>query len=239
MTNRSLTETVRKTVDVGGLVWELRELYYGSGIALMVRLGEKILDRLYGGNETLWKSRHRKNNSFRKLEMHPDLPFHASMLSRSVSAYVLSRRRPDLTNLKNVGVSHLQEVLKLDARTQDILLDRVERERWTVQQLRREIIALSPRGTKTGGRPRAPVFVRSIRQLRGLLERRDLESHPDLVSNLSHATATELLDTLRLLRKQTDALVQSLTSRLAVGEAFHGERRLSIKARLSRPSASA
>jgi hypothetical protein len=243
MTNPSLTDRARATavvpVDVGELVRELRDLYHGSGIALMLRLGEKILVRLYGGNESLWKSRRRKDNSFRKLETHPDLPFHASMLSRSVSAYVLSRRRSDLTSLKNVGVSHLQEVLKLDGRTQDILLDRVERERWTVQQLRREIVALSPAGTRTGGRPRTPVFVRSIRRVRGLLERQELESHPDLVSSLPRATVTELLDTIRLLRKRTDALVQTLTNRLAMDEPLHGEQRISAKARLSRMSANA
>src|SRR5215471_7499916 len=100
--------------DIGALVRELRALYYGSGIELMLRVGELILERLYGGDVALWQSRSRKDVSFRKLEKHPDLPFKAAMLSRAVSMYVLSRRRTDLSQLENVSPSHLQEILNLE-----------------------------------------------------------------------------------------------------------------------------
>src|SRR4051812_38492829 len=69
--------------DVAQLVSELRDLYHASGTELMIRVGELILERLYGGDVTLWQSRRRKDVSFRKLQDHPDLPFRASMLSRS------------------------------------------------------------------------------------------------------------------------------------------------------------
>ena len=50
--------------DIGALVSELRELYYVKGIELMLRIGELILDRLYGGDITKWKSRGRKDFPF-------------------------------------------------------------------------------------------------------------------------------------------------------------------------------
>src|SRR5262249_53925328 len=99
--------------DVGALVRELRELYYSSGVGLMLRIGELILERLYGGDVANWRSQRRKDVSFRRLAKHPDLPFKASMLSRAVATYVLSRRRTDLLQLKHVSQAHLQEVLNL------------------------------------------------------------------------------------------------------------------------------
>jgi hypothetical protein len=85
--------------DIGALVRDLRKLYYVKGIELMLRIGELILERLYEGNVARWKSRCRKDYSFRKLQQHPDLPFKASMLSRAVSMYVLSRRSPPLPDV--------------------------------------------------------------------------------------------------------------------------------------------
>src|SRR5262249_35068849 len=118
--------------DISALVRDLRALYFVTGIELMLRVGELILERLYGGDVTRWKSRERKDFSFRKLEQHPDLPFKASMLSRAVAIYVLSRRRPDLPRLQNVSQTHLQEILSLDSQVQDHLLERVQEEKWSV-----------------------------------------------------------------------------------------------------------
>jgi len=120
--------TVGPQPDVAALVRDLRKLYYVKGVELMLRVGELILERLYEGDVSKWKSRCRKDFSFRKLQQHPDLPFKASMLSRAVSMYVLSRRRADLLALQNVSQTHLQEVLNLDPAVQDSLLQRVEQE---------------------------------------------------------------------------------------------------------------
>ena len=73
-----------------------------------------IVERIYGGDCAKWRSHGRKNTSFRKLSSHPDLPFHASQLSRAVSIYLLSQRRPELAQFAHVGPSHLQEILGLE-----------------------------------------------------------------------------------------------------------------------------
>jgi hypothetical protein len=83
--------------DVDSLVLDLRRLYVGTGVQLTVDMGRVIIERLFGGDLQRWKSRSRKDVSFRKLETHPDLPFRASVLSRAVAMYMLSRRRGDLT----------------------------------------------------------------------------------------------------------------------------------------------
>src|SRR6187549_3171734 len=77
VTSRPASALIRSSIrddgDVNSLVRSLRDLYYGSGIGLMLRVGELILERLYGGDTTRWQSRGRKDVSFRKLEKHPDL----------------------------------------------------------------------------------------------------------------------------------------------------------------------
>src|SRR5688572_10008868 len=182
MTGRGMTrEATQELVsagpqpDVGALVRDLRQLYYVKGIELMLRVGELILERLYEGDEAKWKSRCRKDYSFRKLQQHPDLPFKAPMLSRAVSMYVLSRRRADLLALQNVSQTHLQEVLNLDPALQDTLLSRVEQEKWSVQRLRAEVAEALPTVTTTTrrpGRPRSPAFQRHLRNLKNIVEGR-------------------------------------------------------------------
>jgi hypothetical protein len=200
--------------DIGALVRDLRALYYVTGIELMLRIGALILDRLYGGDETRWKSRARKDFSFRKLEQHPDLPFKASMLSRAVSIYVLSRRRPDLPRLENVSQTHLQEILSLESEVQDRLLARVEEEKWSVQRLRAEVTGL--RGeTSHAGRPRAPAFSKQLRNLRSIVDNRLLVMDANNVAVLQFREAQELLDTARRLCQQAEQVTRMLAAHVA------------------------
>jgi hypothetical protein len=201
--------------DIGALVRDLRALYYVTGIELMLRIGALILDRLYGGDETRWKSRARKDFSFRKLEQHPDLPFKASMLSRAVSIYVLSRRRPDLPNLENVSQTHLQEILSLEAEVQDRLLVRVQEEKWSVQRLRAEVGSLGGGETIHVGRPRMPAFSKQLRNLRSIVDNRLLVMDTDNVAVLQFREAQELLDTARRLCQQAEQVARMLAAHVA------------------------
>jgi hypothetical protein len=209
-----LTIAVRQP-DIGALVSELRELYYVKGIELMLRIGELILDRLYGGDVTKWKSRGRKDFSFRKLQQYPDLPFKASMLSRAVSIYVLSRRRADLLALQNVSQTHLQELLNLDPSLQDDLIARVENEKWSVQRLRAAVIQSLPPITKRAGRPRSPAFSRQLRNLKNIVEDRLLVMDTANVAVLQFYEAKELLDTARRLCQQAELVARVLAAHVA------------------------
>jgi hypothetical protein len=189
--------------DIAALVRDLRAIYFVTGIELMLRVGELILERLYGGDVARWKSRERKDVSFRKLEQHPDLPFKAAMLSRAVSIYVLSRRRPDLPRLENVSQTHLQEILNLDSQVQDRLLAHVQEEKWSVQRLRAEVGALSNE-TPRAGRPREPAFSKQLRNLRSIVDNRLLVMDSNNVAALQFREAQELLDTARRLCQQAE-----------------------------------
>jgi len=201
--------------DVAALVLDLRKLYYVKGIELMLRVGELILERLYQGDVTKWKSRCRKDFSFRKLQQHPDLPFKASMLSRAVSMYVLSRRRADLLALQNVSQTHLQEVLNLDAALQDTLLSRVEEEKWSVQRLRAEVVQTLPTLTKRAGRPRLPAFTKHLRNLKSIVDGRLLVMDTASVAVLQTREAQEMLDTARRLCQQAELVTRVLAAHLS------------------------
>jgi len=201
--------------DVGALVQDLRALYYVTGIELMLRIGQLILERLYDGDVTRWKSRARKDFSFRKLEQHPDLPFKAAMLSRAVSIYVLSRRRPDLPKLENVSQTHLQEILSLQPDVQDQLLTRVQEEKWTVQRLRAEARTFAGQSSHVG-RPRTPVFVKQLRNLRSIVDNRLLVMDSENVAVLQFREAQELLDAARRLCQQAEQVTRMLAAHVAV-----------------------
>jgi hypothetical protein len=201
--------------DVAALVRDLRQLYYVKGIELMLRVGELILERLYEGDESKWKSRSRKDYSFRKLEQHPDLPFKAPMLSRAVSMYVLSRRRADLLALQNVSQTHLQEVLNLDPELQDALLSRVEQEKWSVQRLRAEVVQSLPRvTTKRPGRPRSPAYQKHLRNMKNIVEGRLLVMDAASVAVLQSRETQELLDAARRLCQQAEIVTRVLAAHL-------------------------
>jgi len=204
-------------------VSELRELHYLKGIELMLRIGELILGRLYGGDVTKWKSRGRKDFSFRRLQQYPDLPFKASMLSRAVSMYVLSRRRADLLKLENVSQTHLQELINLDPALQDDLIARVESEKWTVQRLRAAVIRSLPPVTRRAGRPRSPTFSRQLRNLKNIVEDRLLVIDTANVAVLQFAEANELLDTARRLCQQAELVASVLAAHVATLDAEQDE----------------
>jgi hypothetical protein len=214
--------TLSGEADISGLVRELRGLYYASGVELMIRIGELIFERIYCGDEGLWRAKHKKDHSFRKLQQHPDLPFKASMLSRSVAVYMLSRRRRDLLELRYMGPSHLQEVLRFDAARQDELIEQVERERWSVQRLRDEIAHL-PARKATGGRPRKHAFVRRLMQIAQVVERRELVVSTEALTSLDRKETAALLATAQRLCHQAEAAARVLSRHLATLKRGHEE----------------
>jgi len=202
------------TPDVDALVRDLRELYCVKGIELMVRIGELIVERIYAGDCAKWRSHGRKNTSFRKLSSHPDLPFHASQLSRAVSIYLLSQRRPELAQFAHVGPSHLQEILGLEQEEQDRLLRCVEAESWSTRRLREEVRACQPRADRRGGPRKLPSFQRCVQQWSERIESRTLLTDLDAIGHLPPETARSLLASVRTLCQQSEFLARQLVLRV-------------------------
>jgi hypothetical protein len=200
--------------DVDALVRDLRQLYCVKGIELMVRIGELIVERIYAGDCAKWRSHGRKNTSFRKLSSHPDLPFHASQLSRAVSIYLLSQRRPELVRFAHVGPSHLQEILGLEQEEQDRLLRCVEAESWSTRRLREEVRACQPRADRRGGPRKLPSFQRCVQQWSERIESRTLLTDLDAIGHLPPETARSLLASVRTLCQQSEFLARQLVLRV-------------------------
>jgi hypothetical protein len=136
------------------------------------------------------------------------------MLSRAVSIYVLSRRRPDLPRLENVSQTHLQELLNLPAGLQDQLLRRVVEEKWSVRRLRKEVADSMPGVVARARRPRTPRLSKQLRMLTRIVDGCVLTLHPSGVSKLQMDEAQELLHLARLLLAQAEGAARVLTEHL-------------------------
>jgi hypothetical protein len=202
--------------DVDDVVWELRQLHCASGLKLAVSVGRLVLDRIYGGDVARWRSRGRKDSSFRTLASHPELPFSASTLSRSVGIYLMAGRRPDLLALPNLGPSHVRELLGLRSDLQDHFLDQVAEQGWSVQRLREEVSRLGSTGpTRLAKRREAPPFARCLRQLRHGIEARALLEGAEHADLIAPDEAEELLGVARQLCVQAETIVGRLSESLA------------------------
>jgi len=190
------------------LVGELRQLYVCAGVQLAIDMGQLIIERLFGGDMDRWRSRGRKEISFRKLEKHPDLPFRASTLSRAVSIYLLSKRRCDLTSFQHVSPSHLHEIAGLGEVEQDRLLERVESEKWSMRRLRHEVAGMVGRRIRHPGARSA--FIAWVRRSRDVLESRQLQCDLSAIDHLELGQTLELLDTTRIAMREIEVLAKRL-----------------------------
>ncbi len=214
MSAESFELVVNRSPDIDALVCDLRQLYCSTGLELFTNIGHLILERLYEGNVDAWHSRGPKDTSFRKLERHPDLPFAASTLSKTVSVYLMSLRRPDLLELENIGLSHFQELVGLEPTLQDHLIACASQECWTVRRLRAEVRLLTTTRQTAQGRPRVPSFVRCLRGMRNSLNERQLLADIDEVERLKRVEVEDLLVTARRLCEQAEIVVRQLAKHL-------------------------
>ncbi|HEY5960029.1 MAG TPA: hypothetical protein VIV60_25930, partial [Polyangiaceae bacterium] len=132
----TLDERVRKTI------YQLCVLTRGATLEFAMGVGKVVVDTLYDGDLSAWRSRARKDHALRALASNPDLPLSASALYRALAIYELSRRNTRDMGWRHLGVSHLRTVLGLPSETQNRLLASAETERWTVARLEREVLVL-------------------------------------------------------------------------------------------------
>jgi hypothetical protein len=188
----TLEERVHKAVN------QLSILTRSATLDFALSVGKVVIDTLYDGELSAWRSRLRKDHALRALAASPDLPMSASALYRALAIYELSQRQTNVTSWKHLGVCHLRTVLGLPTETQDYLLTAAEAERWTVAKLEREVLCLRAQGRNVGGRKPLPRYVKSIRRifdltlpeaLDGLETNQELsaEDVTELLSKLNHA----------------------------------------------------
>jgi len=113
-------------IDLAGLETRVRQvinqlcvLARGATLDFTLRVGKVVVDSLYDGDLTAWRSRARKDYALRVLAASPDLPLSATALYRALAIYELSQRQPNAW--QHLGVSHLRAVLGLPNETQNHL----------------------------------------------------------------------------------------------------------------------
>lgn len=202
---------------LAALAAELRSLARDASVDLAIRIGRLVIDRLYAGDLSTWRSRGAKAHSLRALARRADLPISTSALYRSIALFELASRMGGVGEWSELGVSHLRLVLGLPSEDQRRLLDEACASNWTVAELERETTLVRTRdlaqgrACKRGGRPRLPRFVKSLNRLRKYTEASDeLFGDLDAAATMAPDELAELRATLELVRTRCDQLQRAL-----------------------------
>jgi len=205
-----------------GLAAELSALGKDAGVEQAVEIGRLVVERLYDGDLSAWRSRGPKAHSLRALARRSDLPVSSSALYRAIALYELSTRLGGVERWSEagLGISHLRLVLGLPEDEQRRLLDEAARHAWTVAELEREAVCTrrrNPTRTSRGGRPRLPRFVKSVNRLRKAAEAPDeLFGDLDAAARMSAEDLAEIRDALATIRVRCAELDRAL-ERAAAG----------------------
>lgn len=152
------------------VVDQLREIERQSGIERTLAIGELILRRFFGGDAAMWQDRRRnKNNSIRRLAARAECPFSKSALSEAVGVYVATLVSPCVRTLGHIGPSHVAVVLSLDTPERERLLNQADQQRWSVRELRENVVRLRRSEGERRGRPSAGDEARAIGLVRTAL----------------------------------------------------------------------
>ena len=155
------------------VVTTLTTLVRGAGIEMALKVGEIVVEGIYGGDLKALRDRGSKDTSFRKLSAHPRLPFSPVTLWRSVAVYELVQRMPGLAKTKHLGVAHLRAALGLPQSVQEHLLRSAEIERWTKDRLENQAARYRKKEKSKRGRRPMPPAIRYVRQLDRLTRKED------------------------------------------------------------------
>ncbi|MET0790878.1 MAG: hypothetical protein ABW061_05110 [Polyangiaceae bacterium] len=170
---RSSLQVVSRVGDpalVEQVVAELRELERRTGIDRTLAIGELILGRFFGADPAAWRERRRnKNNSIRRLASRTDCPLSKSALHEAVGVYVAVLDMPSVRTSGHISASHVATVLRLPASARVRLLASAECERWSVRDLRQNVVALRRSEGERRGRPARDAQMRSLAALRSCL----------------------------------------------------------------------
>jgi hypothetical protein len=149
------------------VVGELRELERRGGIERTLAIGELILMCFFGGNAATWRDRRRnKNNSIRRLASRAECPFSKSALNEAVAVYVASLTLPCVRTFGHIGASHVTAVLGLPERERERMLERADRERMSVRELRRAVVGTRRAEGERRGRPGRDAWARALGRVR-------------------------------------------------------------------------
>lgn len=133
---------------------QLSEVIRLQGLLEYDQCGKLILDAFFDGDVAAWKSRSpAKEASIRRLAKRPNAPYRKDALAKRIGVHVALRTHGFVKDCLHLTASHVVEVLRLDEPDQAQALRQAEQKHWSVQQLRRSVVALRrSRGERRGRR---------------------------------------------------------------------------------------
>jgi hypothetical protein len=195
------------------VVTELRSVARRAGMDRTLAIGSLVLHRFFGGSVQAWQERRKnKNNSVRRLAQHPLCPLSRSAINQAIGIFVTLQTLACGQTFSHIEASHVAAVLHLRPHSQREWLERAERERWGVRQLKEYVTQQRRQTGERRGRPRvsrknhalssARRFVRSLESIvaelsEGDLLLSDLHSIAELAERLG-ALERRLLGNVRL-----------------------------------------
>ena len=151
------------------VVQELQEIQRGTGLERTLAVGKVVLSGFFGDNPQLWRDRRRnKNNSIRRLAERPDCPFCKSALNEAVGVYVAVVALPCVRTSGHITASHIAAPLVLSDQERSDVLERAERERWSVREIKQQVVALRRTNGERRGRPTASDQERVLTSLKSV-----------------------------------------------------------------------
>lgn len=204
------------------LVAKLHHVARTAALNGALEIGALVTHAIFAGDAAALRSQGRKNASLRKLARHPNLPFSAVTLWRSVWIYELSARFPALAKSKHLGIAHLRTLLGLPQEVQERLYRLAETERWTVEHLERVVAGRRAKSGRRRGRKPLPATLKSLRRIERLAEGDGLPDDFDVLEQLEENEARRAREAVRGLRAWCDGAAESLDRRLNVIEAPKG-----------------
>src|SRR5258707_15549581 len=141
--------------ELDAVIVELQRIERQTGMDRTLAIGELVLQRFFGGSAQAWHERLKnKNNSVRRLAQRPGCPFRRSGLNQAIGTYVVCQALGSERRFGQVGPTHIAAVLPLDLGAQREWLDRAEKGRWSVRELKAQVTSARRRTGERRGRPR-------------------------------------------------------------------------------------
>ena len=149
------------------VVQEPQEIQRGTGLERTLAEGRVVMSGFFADNPQLWKDRRRnKNNSIRRLAERPDCPFCKSALNEAVGVYVAVVGLPCVRTFGHITANHIAATLVLTEQERSDVLERAERERWSVREIKQQVVTLRRTNGERRGRLTASDQERALTSLR-------------------------------------------------------------------------
>jgi hypothetical protein len=160
-------------------VQELERIHVEAGLQQMVAIGRCLLGHFFQEDLSVYRARHRRHISYRRLAQRDDIPFSPSKLRVSVAILEQLEQLPRSIGW-SLSTSHHRALLPVrDPGTKLELARQAVQDGMSHRQLERAVAARCPRSSADNkvGRPRLPEIVKQLRRISKIVAEPEHEDH--------------------------------------------------------------